>query len=84
MNTTLGQLMEQEKLRPLLQKYLDQYGSGQAKTNQSAVAAEAMNEDMQNATMYESPVRALRSFGGVGSARLQAAVWYLNRKLKKS
>ena len=84
MNTTLGQLMEQDALRPLLQKYLDRYGDGQARTNRSAVAAEAMNEDMQNATMYESPVRALRSFGGVGGMRLQAAVWYLNRKLKKS
>lgn len=81
MNTTLGQLMEQDSLRPLLQKYLDQYGGAQGKTNHSDVAAEAMNQEMQKATMYESPVRALRSFAGVSSAKLKAVVLYLNSRL---
>ena len=79
LNTVLGELLRDERTAPLVREITDRFTAGQS--GGSAAGQEAITPEMAMQMMENSPLRALRSFGGMDDdalnsllARLRAAV----------
>lgn len=74
LNTTVSELLENKKLKPLIESLLD--AIEQEKGN-------AVSEKMQLAMIQDMPLRALRSFQGVDNYLINSLVMTLNHLLKE-
>ncbi len=73
LNTTIGELLENKKLKPFIDSLLNSIDQTQS---------EAITEQMQLAMIKDMPLRALRSFQGVDNDLIDSLVMTLNHLLK--
>lgn len=73
LNTTIGELLENKKLKPFIDSLLNSIDQNQS---------EAITEQMQLAMIKDMPLRALRSFQGVDNDLIDSLVMTLNHLLK--
>lgn len=73
LNTTIGELLENKKLKPFIDSLLNSIDQTQS---------EAITEQMQQAMIKDMPLRALRSFQGVDNDLINSLVITLNHLLK--